>query len=351
MARKKALITGGLGVIGGNLIDHMANLSDWDIIAVSRRAPDAETAKKAQFISCDLLNREETEARLGKLTDITHLFSCALYGGIDATTTQQNRAMLVNPVEVVSSASTSLERVILQEGSKYYGRHLGPFKTPAKESDERHIPPNFYYDQEDFLIAYQSGKNWTWTALRPDAVCGFAIGNPMNLVRSIAVYAALSKAFGMSLRYPGELAAYNAIAQVTDAGLLARGTTWAATSPKAANQPFNVTNGDAFRYIDLWPQWAEFFDMPVGTPQRVRTAEMMADKGPIWETIVEKHGLHHYAYQDLGGWEYFDFNLDTTWDVMYDNTKRIQAGFTEVVDTEDMFLRLLGEYRRRKVIP
>ena len=351
MSRKKALVTGGLGVIGRNLIDHMATLDDWEIVAVSRRAPGPDMADKAKFVSCDLSNRKETEERLGDLSDITHLFSCALYGGVDATTTEQNKALLVNTVEVVSQASKSLERVILQEGSKYYGRHLGPFKTPAKESDARAMPPNFYYDQEDFLIAYQEGKNWTWTALRPDAVCGFAIGNPMNLVRSIGVFAAISKELGMPLRYPGELEAYHTIAQITDAGLLARATVWAATSPNAANEPFNVTNGDAFRYADLWPQWARLFGMEVGNLQRIRTGEMMADKGPIWQRMVKKHGLHPYPFEDLGGWEFFDWNLETTWDIIYDNNKRIQAGFTDVVDTEAMFLRLLGEYRQRKVIP
>ena len=56
MARKKALVIGGLGVIGRNLINHMAKLEDWDIVAVSRRVPDAEMAEKADFISCDLLD-------------------------------------------------------------------------------------------------------------------------------------------------------------------------------------------------------------------------------------------------------------------------------------------------------
>lgn len=37
------------------------------------------------------------------------------------------------------------------------------------------------------------------------------------------------------------------IVQVTDAGLLAEAMTWAATSPNAANEAFNLTNGDAFR--------------------------------------------------------------------------------------------------------
>ena len=53
MAKNKALVIGGLGVIGRNLINHLSTLEDWDITAVSRREPDQEMAKKAKYISCD----------------------------------------------------------------------------------------------------------------------------------------------------------------------------------------------------------------------------------------------------------------------------------------------------------
>ena len=29
----------------------------------------------------------------------------------------------------------SIPEVVLHEGAKYYGAHLGPYKTPAKEGD------------------------------------------------------------------------------------------------------------------------------------------------------------------------------------------------------------------------
>ena len=350
MARKKALVLGGLGVIGRNLINHMSG-DAWEVIAVSRRAADEEMAAKATFISCDMLDMAETEAKLAHLTDVTHVFCCALHGGIDATTTEQNRKLVVNPVTVVSEVSSSLERVVLQEGSKAYGRQLGPFKTPAKESDSRHMPPNFYYDQEDFLIEFQQGKNWSWSVLRPEAVCGFAVGNPMNLIMCFGVYAAISKALGMPLKYPGELGGFEAINQVTDSGLLARMTLWAATAPNAANEIFNITNGDGFRYMNLWSDWAAFFGMEVGQPQRIISADVMPDKGPVWDRIVKSHGLMPLTYEQTAGWPYFDFNMDTSWDVLMSDAKRIDRGFTEMVDTEAMFLRLFAEFRERKVLP
>ncbi len=351
MARKKALVVGGLGVIGRNLINHLSSLGDWDIAAVSRRAPDAEMAAKADFVSCDLLDMAEAERKLAHLTDVTHVFCCALHGGIDATTTEQNRRLVAHPVTVIDAVAPGLERVVLQEGSKAYGRQLGPFKTPAFESDSRHMPPNFYYDQEDFLIDFQKGRNWSWAVLRPEAVCGFAVGNPMNLIMCFGVYAAISKELGMPLKYPGEIAGFEAINQVTDSGLLARMTVWAATAPNAANEIFNITNGDGFRYVNVWPDWAAHFGMTVAAPQRIRSAEVMPDKAPVWDRIVAKHGLLDLPYEQTAGWPYFDFNMDTTWDVLMSDAKRIDRGFTEMVDTEAMFLDLFAEFRRRKVLP
>jgi hypothetical protein len=46
-------------------------------------------------------------------------------------------------------------------------------------------------DQQIFLEDRQRGKRWTWSAIRPSVVCGFALGNPMNLAMVIAVYAAI----------------------------------------------------------------------------------------------------------------------------------------------------------------
>jgi len=351
MARKKALVIGGLGVIGRNLINHMAELEDWDIVAVSRRVPDAEMAEKADFISCDLLDMAAAEAKLAHLHDVTHVFCCALYGGIDATNTAQNLALVANPVTVMSAVSRQLQRVVLQEGSKAYGRQLGPFKTPARESDSRHMPPNFYYEQEDFLIEFQKGKDWSWAVLRPEAVCGFAVGNPMNLIMCFGTYAAISKELGMPLKYPGDLRGFEAINQVTDSGLLARMTLWSATASKAANEIFNITNGDGFRYTNVWSDWAAALGMEVGMAQRITSADVMPDKGPVWDRIVEKHGLVKLSYEQTAGWPYFDFNMDTSWDVLMSDVKRIDRGFTEMVDTEKMFLDLFAEFRRRKVLP
>src|SRR5689334_5565678 len=201
--RKVALVAGATGIIGRGIVEHLSGLDDWEVIAMSRSAPDYQS--KGRFVSADMLESGDCRDKLGGLGDVTHLFFAAYREmPTEAERVEVNGAMLRNVVEAIEAAAPGLRRIVLMQGTKYYGCHLGPFKTPARESDPRHMPPNFYYTQQDHLEARQSGKEWTWSALRPQAITGFAVGNPMNLVSVIAVYAAISRELGLPLRFPGK---------------------------------------------------------------------------------------------------------------------------------------------------
>jgi len=54
---------------------------------------------------------------------------------------------------------------------------LYPFKTPARETDRGHMPPEFNVDQQNFLEEKQRGKNWGWSAIRPSVVGGNPVSN------------------------------------------------------------------------------------------------------------------------------------------------------------------------------
>lgn len=146
--RKKALIAGATGVVGRNLLRHLLTLDDWDVIAVSRRKPDVEG--RYEHVAVDLLDRAQTFEALKRPRGVTHVFFSAY---IERPTWSEmvapNQTMLVNLMDVVETASPDLAHVNLMHGTKWYGNHLGPFKTPAKEDDPRHMPPNFYYNQQD----------------------------------------------------------------------------------------------------------------------------------------------------------------------------------------------------------
>ena len=165
-----------------------------------------------------------------------------------------------NSVEAVSETSSELQHVQLIEGNKWYGSHLGPFRTPAREDDPPHMGPNFYVEQENWPeLHHQQNQSWIWSALRPHTVCGFSVNSPMNLTTCLAVYALVSKELGLPLRFPGKPGAWEAIYQVCDSRHLARAMIWCGTEKQAQNQVFNITNGDFFRCKHICGKIAEFF--------------------------------------------------------------------------------------------
>ena len=59
-------------------------------------------------------------------------------------------------------------------------------------------------------------------------------------------------------------------------------TVWAATDPRCANQAFNIANGDLFRWEEMWPRIAGFFDLDVAPSLPMSLADVMSDKEPAW---------------------------------------------------------------------
>lgn len=52
-------------------------------------------------------------------------------------------------------------------------------------------------------------------------------------------------------RFPGGPATYDCVCEVCDADLLADAMLHCATTPACANQAFNISNGDTFRWRDV----------------------------------------------------------------------------------------------------
>jgi len=74
------------------------------------------------------------------------------------------------------------------------------------------------------------------------------------------------------------------------------GAQWAATTSTAAGEAFNITNGDYFRWCNIWPKFAAMFAVPDAEPRHISLTEFMADKAPVWDRIVAKHNLPPYPY-------------------------------------------------------
>ena len=347
---KKALVAGALGVTGRTLVNHLVSLGDWEVIGLSRRSPEFQTS--ANYIAVDLCDRSAVETKLRDIGDVTHVFYSALYWGTSVfDEVGPNLAMLTNLVETVERSSTQFRKVVLLEGAKWYGAHLGPYKTPAREDDLRHMPPNFYYDQEDYLKTRSAGKSWSWSALRPSSICGFAVGNPMNMATVLAVYAVLSKEMGLPFRFPGTPKAYEIVLEMTDAELLAKAIVWAGTNDRCDGEAFNITNGDFNRWSNLWPRLANYFKMEYAPPQHLPLTQFMSDKGAIWQRLVKQHGLLDYSFDQAVSWPFGEAIFNIEYDIMTDTNKCRRYGFLEWVDTVEMLFRLFDQFQKMRFIP
>ncbi len=348
--RKTALVFGAGGIVGRGVLRHLDGLNDWDVVAAARNPPGFET--RAEHLPIDLTDRGTCLTALKDVPDVTHAFYAAYrHFPTWEEAAEPNTRMFVNAMDGLLRNAPGLQHVQIVQGAKYYGRHLGPYKTPSREDDPRHMPPSLYHGQEDYLRAVQKGRPWTWSALRPQAVCGLSIGNPLNLTSVLAVYAVISRELGLPLRWPGKPTAYRTVYQVTDSGLLGRAMVWAATTPDCANRAFNIANGDVFRWENVWERIAEYFGMEAGPPQPIGLAETMADKEPLWNRIVERHGLTPTPFGKAANWAFGDYAFGSDWDVCMDTTRCRRAGFLDFVDTEEMFVRQFDELRAARIIP
>ena len=295
MTTKTALIVGSTGIVGLNLATHLASQPDWSVLGLARRpaAPQGVTA-----IAADLLNPESLRAALHEVRP-THIFLTSwMRQATEAENIVVNSAMVRHLLDAVRRAG-SVEHVALVTGLKHY---LGPFEsygqgtlpaTPFREEQGRLDVENFYYAQEDEVFAAAERDGFGWSVHRPHTIVGFAVGNAMNMGVTLAAYATLCRESGRSFVFPGSAAQWNGLTDMTDARLLARHLEWAATTPAARDQAFNVVNGDVFRWSWMWPRLAAYFGIEAAPfPEKASPLEaQLAEAAPVWAGIAAKYQL------------------------------------------------------------
>ena len=355
--KKKIIIAGALGTVGRGALEHFEKLENWDVVALSRRTPDFEN--QADWRSVDLHDYADCQSKLSDLADVTHIAYTAVFEKPNVTQgwAQQDHAvknlvMLKNLVQTVEVAAPRLEHITLMQGTKAYGGHLGPFKMPARETDARSMGPNFYHDQMDWLAKHQIGKDWAWTILRPQLVCGIATGSPLNIIAAIGTFAAISRESGIPLRFPG---GPERIGEATDTRIIAKAMEWAGTTEAARDQIYNVTNGDIYVWQHLWPRVADLFQMEHAAAQPMSLTRVMPENAHVWTSVVSRHDLlPHTLDQLVPDWGFADFLFGRGQrpNPHHMSTIKIrQHGFDACVDTEDMILDLLEEMQKRRILP
>ena len=337
------------------------------MVGVSRRKP--ATSVTATFLSVDLTDRDACQRVFSQMGDVTHVVYAALQedpglmpGWLDPVLMERNLSMLRNLFDPLLEAASGLQHVSLMHGTKAYGLHhpavAAQVKIPPRAREPRLDHANFYFLQEDYLRERQSGGTWAMTVFRPTVIYGGAARNNMNPILPIAVYAALLKDAGEPLDFPGTGTPPN-LHEAVDADLVARALAWAATSPAARDETFNVTNGDVFLWAGVWPAMAAALGMEVGENRPTSLAEELPNQQARWAALVERHklaanpdlvafaGQNSLIYTDmvLGRW--------TRPGIPYLNStiKARQAGFHDCNDSEDMFVKWFRRLQRDRLIP
>jgi nucleoside-diphosphate-sugar epimerase len=356
------VIAGASGLVGNAALEKFLSRNGWtEVIAVSRRAPEVDTTRPFQHIALDLRDREAARARLSEVRGITHIVYTALYekpglipGWQERDQMETNLAMLENCLEPLLAAS-SVRHVTIMQGTKAYGIHVHPMPVPARERAPRDPHDNFYWLQEDYLKQAAAEHGFAWTILRPQLIIGRPWGVAMNLAPIIGVYAAICAEEGLPFSFTGGVPY---VWEAVDARLVADVIEWAATSPFAVNEHFNVTNGDVFEWRNLWPGMAEVLGARPGPDDPKSMAEFLESKHGVWQAIVEKHGLRAIPLSDILGesHHYADFCFaygatEAPPPAFSSRIKLQQAGFTGCQDTQETFNFWLRDLIHRRVIP
>lgn len=360
--RRTILVAGASGVVGQAAVRHFAAQPDWDVVAVSRRPPQG-AGEGVDFCSLDLMDRAACDRVIGELSGVTHLVYAALYekpglipGWLERDQMRTNLQMFDNLLDPLLRAAQGLRHICLLQGTKAYGGHVTPFPAPAKERWPRREHENFYFLQEGRLRAARAGRDWRWTILRPQVIFGDAIGANMNPVTALGAYAAVLAELGRPLDFPGGMAT---VQEAVDADLLARAIEWSGTADAAADQTFNVTNGDVYLWPNLWPVIAEALGMPEGAAVPADLEQFADEHQATWATVVARHHLR--APEQLSAFvgqsliylnRLLGFGRTAVGAPSLLSTVKIrQAGFADCVDTEDMVVKWLRRLQADRLIP
>jgi len=356
----RVLIAGVSGVVGFAAAHRFA-AEGWDVVGLSRRRP-TRLPDGVVHLSVDLGNQESVRAARSKLEGVTHLVYAALYekpglmpGWYERDQMERNLDMLANLYEALTVA-TELRHLSLLQATKAYGAHVEAMAVPGRERNPRHRHENFYWLQEDYVRDRQRAGAFTWTIVRPQVIYGEAQGGNMDALPALGVYAAILRADDRPLDFPGGEAP---VSEAVDADLVARMLEWAATSEAAADQVFNVTNGDVYTLRNVWPVLADGFGMEVGQDVPMSLAAEMPAREPTWAEVVDRFDLEAPRSLDSFVGQSFIYadmlmghgQVSARPPALVSTIKARQAGFADCVDTEDMFARLIANLQLARLLP
>lgn len=349
-----ALIVGASGIVGSATAALMA-AEGWPVLGLARNPP---AHPGIQPVRADLHDPDALRRALAERRPSHVVLATWTRRPTEAEMIRLNGQAVADVLDALRPGG-SVRHVALVTGLKHY---LGPFEnygtgslpqTPFREEQGRLPVENFYYAQEDAVFAAARRDGFTWSVHRPHSIVGKAVGNAMNMGTTLAVYATLCRETGRPFRFPGSAAQWNGLVDVTDARQLAHHILWASTSKAAANEAFNVVNGDVFRWSWMWGRIAQWFGLePAPFDGTVRPLEaQMAQDAATWAEIAQRHGLAEPDLDRLASAWHTDADLGRPIEVVTDMSKSRRLGFLRYQASDDAFTDLFGRLRADRLIP
>ncbi|KAF2459538.1 NAD dependent epimerase/dehydratase family protein [Lineolata rhizophorae] len=396
-----AIVAGATGILGREIVFELAEHNDeFDKVYALSRSKKEDYPANVIHHHLDLTWPAEDIAKDLKGIEAEHLFFAAyLQKDSEEENTKLNGDMLEGFLQAlnITGAASKLRRVVLVTGCKQYGVHLGAVKTPMHESDawlpEPPFPPNFYYRQQRIVHEWCGRQGCSWVVTYPNDVLGHAEGNFMNLALALALYGAVTAELAApDLAFPGAEAFYVAGADCFTASRLhARFCRWAALEPAAADNAFNVVNGDVETWRNLWPKVARRFGLKVAadqfeSPAPLRAVVKLAPEPPLavtaaehgllgrapqgevesridltrwsqldevkaaWARLADREGLKKDAFEKAT-WGFLNFVLGRNYDLIISMSKARKMGWTGYVDTWDSLSDCFDQLERANIIP
>ncbi|CAE7210415.1 hypothetical protein PTNB73_09168 [Pyrenophora teres f. teres] len=411
-----AIVTGATGILGREIVFELSqHRQQWPTIHALSRSKKEDYPDNVIHNHIDLQSSpDEMAADLKSVRGEYIFFAAYLAQDAEEDAWSVNGRMLSNFLFALekNNAIKEVKRIILVCGAKQYGVHLGMPKQPMTEdapwlTDTSKWPPNFYYNQQNILHEFCAKHSKEWVVTYPNDVIGFAMGNFMNLASSIALYAVVSKELAASsssnnneIIFPGSPSFYTKFDSFTSSKLHAEFCAWAALEPRAANQAFNVVNGDVESWMNLWPKVVRYFgasvkkdqfggtagssdgngmassvDMAPQPPVSVQAAELglqgtaavqdgnkveqhinlvkWAEKGDVreaWERVAQREGLDKTAF-DKATWPFLGFVLGRNFDLVISMSKARECGWKGYRDTWGSLRDVFDEMRGAGVLP
>ena len=350
MHTKQTLIVGATGQIGSSVGEYLSKIEGWNPIGLAR-TPKQDAGYP--MVRVDLNSAVSCRENLSVLKDATHIVYAARFDhfGGELESKDTNVDMLRNLLDGILPVAKHLKHVHLVHGTKYYGHTIAERRTPYREDDACGNFNSFYFEQQQLLQQRQLGQSWSWSISRPHAFCNYRTDEARNLILVIGVYASILRERGLPLMFPGTKQNYEAKTQFSWLPTLARSVAWMMESPQCANQAYNIVNGDPMSWAELWPLFAQYFNMECGEPNSDTFVNFAADKAELWKKMTQRLGLQDTDLQTLAQWPYGDYVLSLKWDVVSDMSKATHDGFVERVDTPKMWLGGFDYFRTQKIIP